>query len=559
MVKSLDKRAKELNNKKEALASYQSLILDMANKKVVDKDNDNDSVSDSDNDEMGYGGKLPKKPNYMANGGNLTGEPVYKFKKDGRLVKQSDLKKLGKLTDEMIKQNLASGQMTLAGDSDKFPGLTWNNGNNYKPSTDKLAGYSQNYRDAWNKIQEKFPNATISDSAGATSRPAGSKTKVGTLTEHGFNRAFDLNPSNPENRKVMDWLNNTPEGNKVLVDHNLGTLDETLPQYKKYGNSFHIGSDHNLVAKAKARFQTKTTPNKTNVQVNSSSATEDNNTHDYVPKYTSLNPIDKTIDTPYGKANHTPPVGLDKINIGAGDRQRGILSPLALEQIAPELLTMATNKKQSVAQLTYQPDLKQTFDISYQLGRNENQSAFNQSAKIAEQTGNIDAISSLGAQLYKANEGYNMQEVQGNATQKLGVYGQNIDTLNDAKVKNLALIANQQAQQAQADFNTRKENLGAFASITGKDLQNKLENKTYNAYANLFKNYGFDKLGNVTFNPDNVVQRFNEGEAQQFGMMSAQQGLDKVMGTKTATTIDANGNVKKTTSIIKSADYSRLY
>ena len=224
---------------------------------------------------------------------------------------------------------------------------------------------------------------------------------------------------------------------------------------------------------------------------------------------------------------------------------------MAIEQIAPELLTVATNKRQAVPQLSYQPELKQTFDLSYQLGRNENQSSFNQMAKIAENTGNVDALSALAANLYKANEQYNMQEVQGNAQQKLGVYGQNVDTLNDAKLKNLQFIDNQQTKQAAADYNTWKTDIAAFTSMAGKELQNKLENKTYNAYANLFKHYGFDKKGNVTFNPDNVVTRFSEGEAQQFGLLAAQKGLKDIMeaGSKTATTYDKDGNIKKVTSI----------
>ena len=272
---------------------------------------------------------------------------------------------------------------------------------------------------------------------------------------------------------------------------------------------------------------------------------------DFKPKYEQIVKIDGTKDTPYGPAQKDPTQFRDKVNIGTGDRKRGWLSPLAIEQIAPEFLTMATNKKQDVPQLSYQPELKQTFDISYQLGRNENQSSFNQMAKIAENTGNVDALSALAANLYKANEQYNMQEVQGNAQQKLGVYGQNVDTLNDAKLKNLQFIDSQQTKQAAADYNTWKTDIAAFTSMAGKELQNKLENKTYNAYANLFRHYGFDKKGNVTFNPDDVVTRFNEGEAQQFGLLAAQKGLKDIMeaGSKTATTYDKDGNVKKVTSI----------
>ena len=144
-----------------------------------------------------------------------------------------------------------------------------------------------------------------------------------------------------------------------------------------------------------------------------------------------------------------------------------------------------------------------------------------------------------------------MQEVQGNATQKLGVYGQNTDTINDAKLKNISLLEQQQNKIAASKFNTRKEDIGAFTSMAGKQLQNELENKTYNAYGNLFRHYGFDKNGNVTFQPDQVTRKFNAGEAQQFGFLAAQKGLSAVTNgaNKTATTYDENGAVKKVTTI----------
>jgi hypothetical protein len=273
---------------------------------------------------------------------------------------------------------------------------------------------------------------------------------------------------------------------------------------------------------------------------------------DYKPVRTPIinNTEDPTKETPYGKAYKEPTIGSGDINISNGNRVRGTLSPLAIEQIAPELLTLATNRRDPVQALSYSPDLKQTFDISYQAGRNENQSSFNSLAKIAEMTGNVEMLTQLAAQKYKADEQYNMQEIQGNAAQRVQTYNSNMDLLNDARIKNLALVADQQVKQAQADFNTRAEAIGAIGSMASKVMQNQLENKTYNAYANLFKHYGFDKKGNVTFNPDDVATRFNAGEAQQFGMLAAKKGVSELMNsaTKTTTKLDAEGSVKQVTT-----------
>lgn len=225
------------------------------------------------------------------------------------------------------------------------------------------------------------------------------------------------------------------------------------------------------------------------------------------------------------------------------------ISPLAISQIAPELIALANNGRQTVYQKYYKPRLLQTFDTSYQVGRNDNQSQFNTAAKIAESTGNVDALSNLASQMYKANQNYNMQEVQGNATQKLAVYNQNTNTLNETDFKNLGIQDNQRTKQDQADFNTKKQFEDAFTSITTKTNQNALENKTYNAYANLFKNYGFDKSGKVTFNPGEGGRLFSSGEAQQFAQIAAKDGLDSVL---------ASGNYKNATVSQKASDGSNV-
>lgn len=251
--------------------------------------------------------------------------------------------------------------------------------------------------------------------------------------------------------------------------------------------------------------------------------------------------------TPYGAAAKDPTPLSDKANVSSGSKQRGYQSPLAFEQIAPELLSIATNQRETPQALSYQPDLLQTFDISYQLGRNENQSTFNQASALAQQSGNIDALYQLAAQKYKADQAYNMQEIQGNAQNRLQTYAQNVNTMNDAQMKNLAFIADQTLKQAQSNFNTQQQDMAAIRSISGKVQQNRLENTTYNAYANLFKHYGFDKRGNVVFEPDKVTQRFSPGEAQAFGMMAAQQGANAIL----------NGDFSRQFTKVKNADGSQ--
>jgi YD repeat-containing protein len=575
MLMSLDKQAEEIKQNKEALASYQTLVLDMAGK---------------DENIMAYGGKMPKKPAYLAEGGNLDPKDpasvqkiIDKYSNGKSPLKAEDFievsNKYGVPLDLMLAQAIAESNIGTQGRAVRTKNIfnvgntddgKENNQSSWKAGLENYAQLIKNeYATDPNNIttQDILNNDFTQPKKGgryATAKYTPQVAKILKEINPGSNYTFSSTSNNAagdpgdefKQFKGKDGKQYTsPTGLKPSVFYKDPAIAKALeadqtfpkagadanwgPEHDKLWNSLPQEKKDELLNKSK-----EVTPTKSNTPL-------DNSATNFKPKYETITKIDGTKDTPYGPAQKDPTQFRDQTNLGNGERRRGYLSPLALEQIAPELLTVATNKRQAVPQLSYQPELKQTFDISYQLGRNENQSVFNQVAKSAELTGNVDALGQLAANLYKANEQYNMQEVQGNAQQKLGVYGQNVDTLNDAKLKNLQLIENQQNKQAAADYNTWKTDIAAFTSVAGKELQNKLENKTYNAYANLFKHYGFDKKGNVTFNPDDVVQRFSPGEAQQFGLLSAQKGLKDIMeaGSKTATTYDANGNIKKITSI----------
>jgi hypothetical protein len=74
------------------------------------------------------------------------------------------------------------------------------------------------------------------------------------------------------------------------------------------------------------------------------------------------------------------------------------------------------------------------------------------------------------------------------------VYGENRNTLNDAKLKNLAAYDQQYARQAQAVSNTKEATQAALNSIADKYGRNKLENRTLGIYENLY-NYRYDNAG----------------------------------------------------------------
>lgn len=83
----------------------------------------------------------------------------------------------------------------------------------------------------------------------STYRP-NAKTKQGKVSKHAHGEAtdYELNP------KLKDFLWNTPEGISLLNKYNLGLLDESEKQNRKFGNALHIGKDSVLVERVKKRY-----------------------------------------------------------------------------------------------------------------------------------------------------------------------------------------------------------------------------------------------------------------------------------------------------------------
>lgn len=485
MFKSLDKQSKEINQTKEAVADYQNLILSMVNNR----------------DKMNYGGKLPKKKkgSYYEDGGEIDpNDPIILRIAEaiGQFESGADYNSRGPI----VTKGQYKGQRAL-GKYQIMPGnlKEWSKQALGKEITEKEFLNNKEYQDSiaryqMSKLYDKYNNPEDVASAWFTGGPA----------SKGANKKDDVGTSgNKYVSSVMNIMNRLPDPTTGVVSYsnNSAISTPTGPTYQDYreGNKNMSGNRFNNLL------------NSNNINLSTTDFTSND------------------VNTPYGAArrNASPLEGEPVIN--NTQQQRGPLSPLSIGQIAPELISLATNRVEPVPSYSYSPELKQSVDVSYQAQRNQNQSTFNTLAKIAESTGNIDALSQFAAQKYNADQQATNQEIQTNLQNTVQTYNANVDTLNDARLKNLALIADQQTKQAQARFNTRKENMTAVSSISAKTLQNQLENRTYNAYANLFKNYGFDKYGNVTFDPGKVTQKFNEGEAVQFGMLQATKGAQSIM------------------------------
>lgn len=166
--------------------------------------------------------------------------------------------------------------------------------------------------------------------------------------------------------------------------------------------------------------------------------------------------------------------------------------PLDPNQLAGEMYALASNQLEPVQAQRYVPVLDQPYDISLQDQLNANQTDFNAIKRLA---GNNPAAQSvLAGQKYAANTNVLGEQFRLNQANKANIYSKNRDILNDAQLKNLAIMDQQYVRQSQAKSNTKAIAQSALSSIADKIQQNKLENRTLGVYENLY-NYRYDPLG----------------------------------------------------------------
>ena len=168
-------------------------------------------------------------------------------------------------------------------------------------------------------------------------------------------------------------------------------------------------------------------------------------------------------------------------------------------QAYPEMLALAMNQVEPVQAQLYQPDLGTPMDISLQDQLNANQADFNATQRAMGY--NPAALAALSAMKYAANQKILGEQFRLNQAEKQRVYEGNRALLNDAQLKNLAILDQQMTRQETAKSKTKEQTLEAMKSIADKVAKNKLENRTLGIYENLY-NYRFGKSGRAqNWNP----------------------------------------------------------
>jgi hypothetical protein len=191
-------------------------------------------------------------------------------------------------------------------------------------------------------------------------------------------------------------------------------------------------------------------------------------------------------------------------------------------QLSGEMLALATNQLQPVQAQQYTPQLETPYSVSFQDQMNANQADFN---ALQRQLGyNPAAASALAAQKYAANSAILGQQARVNQEMQMGAYNRNRGVLNDATLKNLAILDQQYQRQEQAKSNTKMQAQVALNSIADKIAKNKLENRTLRIQENM-SNYRFGPNGRA-YNV-NAPYEFNmEGSQASSGLPTLPEGFE---------------------------------
>lgn len=206
-------------------------------------------------------------------------------------------------------------------------------------------------------------------------------------------------------------------------------------------------------------------------------------------------------------------------------------------QLSGEMFALATNRLEPVQAQTFQPLLESQTNISLQDQINANQADFN--ALLKQTRNNPAAQSALAAQKYRANSSVLGEQFRLNQSQQLNTVNRNRAALNDATLKNLAILDQQYERQAKAKSATKATAQAALNSIADKISRNKFENRTLGIQENLY-NYRFLPGG----------QAFNMNPLAQFS-------IPQVAGTD-LTPIDNSGNPTTTTTQEVQSAYDNL-
>jgi hypothetical protein len=183
------------------------------------------------------------------------------------------------------------------------------------------------------------------------------------------------------------------------------------------------------------------------------------------------------------------------------------------DQLYPEYFALAMNQVDPVQAQKFQPMLDTPYDISL----NDQINAIDSQARAAIRAGgnNPAAQSMIMAQAIEAKNKVLGEQTRINQSNKMQVYDKNRAVLNDAQLKNLAILDQQYTRQSQAKSNTKAQTLAALSSIAAKTAQQRAANRKLAVMENMY-NFRFTPSGRA-INMNGPAQFNLSGNMNQAG------------------------------------------
>ena len=188
-------------------------------------------------------------------------------------------------------------------------------------------------------------------------------------------------------------------------------------------------------------------------------------------------------------------------------------------QLAPEMFALATNTVDPVYAQQFTPMLEEVPTISFQDQLNEIQAEANAARRMVGN--NPAAQAAIASQAAAAKNKVLGEQLRTNQMMQVESRRRNLATLNDATLKNLAILDQQQVRQSQAKSATKAQAQEALSSIADKIGRNKAETLQANVMSNMYPQYTFGPKGRIyntgftSFNTPNILGYTSE-ELQKF-------------------------------------------
>jgi hypothetical protein len=185
------------------------------------------------------------------------------------------------------------------------------------------------------------------------------------------------------------------------------------------------------------------------------------------------------------------------------------------DQLFGEYYALANNQLEPVQAQTFQPMLDTPMDISL----NDQINAIDAQSRAAIRAAgqNPSAQAMIMAQTLEAKNKVLGEQTRVNAANKIQTFDKNRALVNDANLKNLAILDQQYVRQSQAKSNTKAQTQAALNSISAKVAQQRASNRKLAIMENMY---------NFRFTPSGRAISFNSpAQFDTSGMNARKSGL----------------------------------